>query len=714
MTGATHKPVHVTARQKIEESVLDPKAAAGLQGLGDLDLEKLVLNLRGVLPLDVVDNVTDVTLERTIEGASTLTVSLVDDDREILRSGRLARGLSINVDGLWFTDVQVRKSDKNLDIVFEDREVHVLRTYNKKKGPISRAKISRAQFVQSLAEEPTEVTIKTYIPELLNPQPIAKQKGLKRWGGGSNATQGIPKNSGGYTPETAKGIGEKSGLTVKNQPASNTQIQNANTILSVGVSQGARRKVLVAGIMVAIGESSISNLTDAESPGTRSGVFQQDPRYWPASGDVATDAAAFWSSMIGLDKSKPDLPYYALGRDVQHPGRTAAESDAVALATYGPWRVEAERWVTDYGIAGGVDKVATTTVSTNEAYFFFRGIPPTRRNASWGKEDSWTCIQRLASEVQWRAFMVAGTLIYADEEFLLTATPAFVIDKDTDGLIGDPDFDSDINKAYSTMTVSCFIRRWLAPPGTVVVVRDMGPANGRWLVTQTNRSFFRDQGTITLKRPMQGKPEPADKNLTNAAGGVYVPIEKPQALKTARLEGLSSVDAATKILDYHKQGRYRDDNGRQLAQLQKVAAGLSLHSQCGTTVYMDKGVLNALLLLLDSDYLIGTFALCEDHHCNDGQHPKGQAVDISSIGRLSSGWGVVGDRNTVTTAIMETAMLALQPLAWDLLCNGNGVVDPSIQVMQVDNTSILGRPARSIVSDHIDHMHFGAAKGRRD
>jgi hypothetical protein len=501
-----------TARERLEQSQLTKAAATGTQGISDTDLEKATIAIKGGVGVKSIDAVTDAVIERTIEGASTLTVSVVDPDNAILLSGALHRKSDIEIDGLWFRLAQIRRpSLGNLDLVFEDREVRLLKTHSTKLGPISRATSTRAEFIERMAKEVKEVNIKTFIPSEHDVQPIDKTKDLQgAWSGASLGQKGIRKDAGGLSPQEAARHRETAGLTVKGVAATPTQIRNANIVLQTGESMNARRKVLVASIMCIIQESTMQNLEGGDRDSV--GLFQQRKSMgWPASRDVAKDAQAFFSKAIGVDRTSPNLGYGELVQRVQ----ISAFPDA-----YQRWRTEAERFVNAYGIPGGdveqnIFGQTDYDLSLEGDYFFYRGIPP-QGGGKWGKENSWDCGLRLAQEVNWRSFMSAGVWYFVTEDYLFKSQPSARITDKTE-YVKEIIFDFDEGKEVSNITVTAFMKRWSAPPGSVIEIYDMGPINGRWLVTQASRSLFDVNGEITLKKPLATLPEPSQGNLQDAS-----------------------------------------------------------------------------------------------------------------------------------------------------------------------------------------------------
>jgi hypothetical protein len=101
-------------------------------------------------------------------------------------------------------------------------------------------------------------------------------------------------------------------------------------------------------------------------------------------------------------------------------------------------------------------------------YEFSRGLAGKR-------EDSWATIMRLAEEVNWRAFMDAGTLYFVSEDRLIKSAAKYIMSEDTDG-VNTIDFDVDQGKVSSEVNVSCRTDLFDIRVGSVVAIRDMGIA----------------------------------------------------------------------------------------------------------------------------------------------------------------------------------------------------------------------------------------------
>lgn len=654
---------------------------------GDFDLDKFNLIIEHKLGVKLSGAITDAKVSRTTDGASTLTVTVHDPDKTLLKSG-LHDKIDVNVDGLWWRLAQIEKQSFELTLTFEDREIAILRSYRKIISPISRSQLTRTEFVVRMLKEVSEFSIPYFIPELHKKQPIFDQNS-------------VPV----FPPQSGKGIAHNDvNLTVKGDPANFTQINTANEVLLAGDaaipdSNPHKRKIMVCSIMTAIVESSITNLPGGDLDSK--GVFQQRrSQGWPASGDVVIDANEFFARAIAYDNMHPSFTYNDLCQGVQHSGTPDA---------YGLRRTEAERFVAAFG-SPGYDAAQAARDSNASAkyegiaggYHFYRGIPPSRKNSNWLSEDTWSCIQRLADEVNWRAFFVSGVFYMMSEDDLFKSKPVAVLSEASAG-IDWIDGDIDKNKRSSSVTISCRMGRYAISPGTVVKIVDHGPFNGRWLVETIDRDLSDPSGTIEVKKPEPTLLEPFKDALNQGTTGFSDYNQAGQQDASGFSSGTAK-EMADRILKYYDQGKYRDDNGSQIKQWRKVSAGSKLHNQCGGEVSMSPAVCQILLTLLDEGWMVGTYALVEDHHCNDGQHPKGEAVDISSLGKSDVGWRSLNTRENITTQWVKDLMVRLRDFNPDqIICEGVGGYDPNVAKLQWNHGSVVSH----ITTDHTNHMHIG-------
>lgn len=561
----------ITARRKLELSQLNPKALSA-EGLGEeLDLKRFALYLSSQVRVNIAERITAADINRTIDGASTLVVAVDDYDRQLLRAGLLNSRLDVEVDGLWFRLVKVEKDEVNeLRLTFEDREIAILRTYQDKKivtrpsHLAKREKATRAEFILSLIREVKEFKIPWSIPELHVVQSIEETPGLA--GEKDTKKRGIPDdvNStpphdlplGEYVPQVGvrpddRAVGARSTppapnmsrqLTVKGETATRSQISYSNRILAVGEELGANRKVHVSAIMTAIQESTLRNLPQGDRDSA--GLFQQRPSQGWGTYDQVTDpetaSRSYYLRAIKSDAEFPTRPYWDLCQSVQRSGFPTA---------YQTHFIEANRIVTAYGIPGG-DRESSAAgsnkqkqdFSSGSSYLYYRGTPKDG-GKTWEPENSWDCIQRLADEVNWRAFFVSGKFTYISEDRLLKSKPLATIREFMRGIQGiSGDYDS--GKKAATVQIRLRAGRWNVPPGSVVVLRDMGPWNGRWLVSEITRSLFDSELTVTLKKPRPKFAEPETNDVSQETGGFAVDPTTGQSIDQAQFGGLENTNGS--------------------------------------------------------------------------------------------------------------------------------------------------------------------------
>jgi hypothetical protein len=281
---------NVPSFRKLELSRLNTNALQREAMGEDLDVEKFTLYLSSAVRTNVVGRIVDGDIARTIEGASTVTVVVLDEDRSLLNSGLLSSKLDVQLDGLWFRLASVDKQGDELTLTFEDREVAILRQYTKWKIA-RRSKTTRAEFVLNLIREVREFKIPVQIPELHKIQPVEKYAGdIQGVEATYNKSKGIPTdiNSTTFAPagvQRAQGITQGNAdktplvvITVKGQAATVEQITNANIALGTCEQMLAghprKRKLMVCTIMTAITESTLHNYSggDADSVGYISSV----------------------------------------------------------------------------------------------------------------------------------------------------------------------------------------------------------------------------------------------------------------------------------------------------------------------------------------------------------------------------------------------------------------------------------------------------------
>jgi hypothetical protein len=469
----------------------------------DVDVGAVLLQTAGVKlgkgsSIRVEGRITDGRLEQTMDGASTLTLTLDDHDRALLRSGVFSQQLDLNLVGEWWRLVQVSKQGDTLSLTFEDRAVAYLRQITKPRKA-KRSKMTRAEFALSIVREvKAGGGLKFVCPDLTAKQPIA----------GSRDKLSTTKRQA----TVSQGLSPGAALTVKGAPASSAQRANAQRVLDVASSLGASERAMMALVQAVIVESQIQNLNYGDRDSL--GILQVRSSTAAGMGIDNRDIEAccnafltrgFWGKggAIELAAKNPSMTTGMVAQNTQGSGVPTA---------YDQWRAEAAKWVAAYGGAGaGAGSLSATRAVP---YQFQRG------GTDGTVEDSWTCLQRLASEVGWRCYMAGGAVHFVSETTLMKAGPRATLSEKTLG-VDNVDFDVDNGKASSEATVTARIMLAGFPPGSVVELEDCGPGDGRWLVRTVARGVFDAAASVTLKRVTKPLPEPAadTTSSSSAVGG---------------------------------------------------------------------------------------------------------------------------------------------------------------------------------------------------
>lgn len=494
-------PAHAQARPTADR----------VQGI-DSDLGDLTLHDGRNLAVEIGQAITPTpTLNRTIDGASSIELSVYDPKLRFLQSSLLAEKFDAKIDGLDFRYVATSKAGKSLTLTLEDRAVALLREL---KGPKKafRANTTRAEFIIGLVRE-AKPEIPFFCPQLHDKQPIKTERQ------GKKAKEEAKANRSG-------GLGDVKGLKVKGKAATQPQIELGDQALRIAESLKAPYVVMVALIAALIDENEMSgpNVLQAE-PSTAEGAGT--PAVKEIHGFLTGEG---WTGVgaIPYSKQHPEANAHEIAQAVQKSGAGLASNGA---ANYGQVTGEASKWVDEY--TGGEG-----SVTVKEPYTFQVGK----------KEDYWTAIQRLAKEVNWRAFVVAGRFFFISEPELFASQVRLAIDRDTPG-IETVDFDFDTGKHVTEVTITAFISKWGVPPGAVCTLAGYGPASigsgdapikankkgqkqgigsaqnakthegkGRYLVEKIECPLTGPAetrlATITLKKPTAPLPEPAAKTKT--------------------------------------------------------------------------------------------------------------------------------------------------------------------------------------------------------
>lgn len=140
------------------------------------------------------------------------------------------------------------------------------------------------------------------------------------------------------------------------------------------------------------------------------------------------------------------------------------------------------------------------------------------------REDTWTALGRIADERGWRRYVRdSQTIAYAPETYLIAQPATYTVQEGIGG-VENIDFDFDSGKPSASLAVKVRSARWEIPVGSVVAVKDLGPAEGNWLVVRISRSLFSlfADVTLTQARPVipekEGEVTPPSGTATGSLG----------------------------------------------------------------------------------------------------------------------------------------------------------------------------------------------------
>ena len=202
-------------------------------------------------------------------------------------------------------------------------------------------------------------------------------------------------------------------LTCKHQKASTSQANFLKQCVSIGKSMGATFQQISGAMATMIQETDATNYTHTTDWTDSVGLYAQRPSCGWGSYAECTDPdhaiRAFYKPYLANCKKYSDVivaSYHTqncAAAYADRPRQWLAESQAnVKLILGGK--------AGDLAAGAGAETIQQTRTLP---YEFSRGT-------AGKKENSWDCIGRLGSEVQWDRFMRGGRLVYASEEWLKT------------------------------------------------------------------------------------------------------------------------------------------------------------------------------------------------------------------------------------------------------------------------------------------------------
>lgn len=485
-----------------------PPSASGLAGL----------SLGSAwLKIAIEQRILAATVDSTITGASVVTLKVHDPHLVLLNSGLLQQRCRIRLGGFVFELVRVKKQGYVLQLEFEDAVVAELRRRTAykawKQGTISAVGVIRWALSEKTKAGGKLPGVRLYAPT--DP------------GGGGVAT--IAQHGATAAPLTGSqvrdyGLSHKQ-ITIKGKPAATQQIDNLNVVLKTIIQDYTTPRPTTAELVIAV-MTVITESTAINNPGgsgSSVGLFQQTPEggYNFDRTDRVLATKAFYERLhkITTNPSYAGTPLYGLAQAVQGSGAGKASGGA---SNYGPTEDESKRIVAAFLHTGGIDGAAfglgvdvanLGTTTSGKAKTFHRGQPHT-------PEDSWTMFQRMAREVNYRCFVVGDILYFLHDKRLLASESRLSVNNGTAG-VAQLDFDIDVGKRVSQVDLQIAVEAWSVPPGSVVSLSDVGPADGDWLVDTVSADLVKPSHlTVKLTRPRVPLKESADRVSTTVPGGI--------------------------------------------------------------------------------------------------------------------------------------------------------------------------------------------------
>jgi hypothetical protein len=479
---------------------------------------------KGGINVDITQVITDGHVEDSTTGAPQLTVDLVDRDYGALQSGVFGQTVDVELDGIPWRLVEVSLTDvETLELLFEHKLVNLLRQH---KSPIkaARSSVTRAQFIEIMLKEIAGGFPVRYIsPEVNKIQPITASK--------TSGRSLTSKTIGSTVAKSVKGSGfGVTNLNIRSWDGSTvtlgpTQLKNASIVLQVCKQLGASAKATLA-VMAAC-------VVEPAKP------FENTPPGPQGAGILSWTGGKSWANDVAQAVTHALQDPGATGRGgmmslaSKNPGWTAgqiaqSEQGSAFPARYDQAAAGAQAVIGAFTSAGGYAATGVNFGSTGAStYEFSRGQPGQA-------EDSWTCMQRLAKEVNWRLFVSGrNSLYFVTDDDLMAAPPIYNLNprsKGTPRLTFQAEVGGRTIRRHrhrqpkpSEAQLVARIDRWAAPPGSVISLDEFGPGDGRWLVVDTVRPLFDKEATVHLQSPQAPFKEPAASSGTSATGTIVGP-----------------------------------------------------------------------------------------------------------------------------------------------------------------------------------------------
>lgn len=137
-------------------------------------------------------------------------------------------------------------------------------------------------------------------------------------------------------------------------------------------------------------------------------------------------------------------------------------------------------------------------------------------------EDSWTALQRIATEIQWVCFETYGTVYFGPYSWLAQPTQVVLAPVQFYNGVDTIDGTYNVNQPLGDLTINAVAGAWTPAPGNAITINGLGPFDGTWIVSEMNRaSMTQPDIVITCVAPQPGLPEPSTGGQTGAVGPAF-------------------------------------------------------------------------------------------------------------------------------------------------------------------------------------------------
>lgn len=467
---------------------------------------------RGVPTLPIEDVLVRAEVTLTLDGASTVELDVLDPNWLIERSGVLdpdtngiLNAVAISIDSIPFrlSDARRAPGSPTITLEFEDLAMALLDEHDSFKA-FSRGTKTRAQFVKWMVDEVKTRDLAFWSPDAVTAQPVAKP----------DLPSTAPKQG-----ET--GFDKGATFKVKGVVADPSQMANAATVLGVCDDEGMSDRLRITILCAAIGESTLRDIPNSQgSPygGVLGGRKDRHLSTTEQARSFLKGGNGFQGGgAIALARSHPEWSAghiaYVVEGDLSNFGGVASTAEYFYQQHHDEAKAIVDLW-------NGANTGGSRTVQRFKEYRYTRGLPGQ-------KETSRKAAQRLAEEVNWRFYAIGGMVVFnSDEQMIagragLSLTPT-VQDDGTmlvDGLLSMPGYEWGHGKLPAQVEMQAIANAWSVFPGEVVLLHDMGPLTGRWLVETFRFDLLNATvANVQMIKPLPSRKEPAPDAITVDVG----------------------------------------------------------------------------------------------------------------------------------------------------------------------------------------------------